>query len=83
VFDHSWANSCARLTSTRYYPKLQSCVPFTPATGARILLAPGPTVAAVRRALATTLITITGEAGELVWVWVVRRRGRTRATVVA
>ena len=63
VFDHSWANSCARLTSTRYYPKLQSCVPFTPATGARILLAPGPNVAAVRRALATTLKTITGEAG--------------------
>ena len=54
VFDHSWAHSCARLTSQRYYPKLQSCVPFTPATGARILLAPGPNVAAVRRALATT-----------------------------
>ena len=61
VFDHSWAHSCARLTAQRYYPKLQSCVPFTPATGARLLLASGPNVAAVRRALATTLKTITGE----------------------
>ena len=66
MFDHSWAHSCARLTSQRYYPKLQSCVPFTPATGARLLLAPGPNAAAVRRALATTLKTITGERGSCI-----------------
>ena len=37
VFDHSWADAWSR-AGGRYYPKLQSCVPFTPATGARLLL---------------------------------------------
>ncbi|TRW17037.1 GNAT family N-acetyltransferase [Glacieibacterium frigidum] len=37
VFDHSWADAWRR-AGGRYYPKLQSCVPFTPATGARLLL---------------------------------------------
>ncbi|XP_061363535.1 uncharacterized protein LOC133307126 isoform X2 [Gastrolobium bilobum] len=37
VFDHSWANAYYTYGS-RYYPKLQSCVPFTPVTGPRILL---------------------------------------------
>ncbi|XP_021720300.1 uncharacterized protein LOC110687953 isoform X1 [Chenopodium quinoa] len=37
VFDHSWANAYYSYGS-RYYPKLQSCVPFTPVTGPRILL---------------------------------------------
>nr|TKW09722.1 hypothetical protein SEVIR_6G136400v2 [Setaria viridis] len=37
VFDQSWAEayySCG----LEYYPKLQSCVSFTPVTGQRILL---------------------------------------------
>ncbi len=37
VFDHGWADAWAR-AGGRYYPKLQSCVPFTPATGPRLLL---------------------------------------------
>lgn len=37
VFDHSWANAYYNYGSA-YYPKLQSCVPFTPVTGPRILL---------------------------------------------
>ena len=36
VFDHSWADAY-RSFGERYYPKLQSCVPFTPVTGPRIL----------------------------------------------
>lgn len=40
VFDHSWANLHAQLGES-YYPKLQSCVPFTPVTGPRVLVAPG------------------------------------------
>lgn len=39
VFDHSWANAYSHFYgSNSYYPKLQSCVPFTPVTGPRILL---------------------------------------------
>ncbi|CAN6584651.1 hypothetical protein C1H46_018367 [Malus baccata] len=37
VFDHSWADAYYSFGG-RYYPKLQSCVPFTPVTGPRILI---------------------------------------------
>ena len=59
VFDHSWASTFARM-GQRYYPKLQSCVPFTPAPGNRLLLRRGPYREAVRRALAEQLMRITG-----------------------
>lgn len=36
VFDHSWANALMR-AGMDYYPKLQCSVPFTPATGPRLL----------------------------------------------
>ncbi len=36
VFDHGWANAFER-AGGRYYPKLQASVPFTPATGPRLL----------------------------------------------
>jgi hypothetical protein len=39
VFDHGWAAALER-AGGRYYPKLQACVPFTPATGPRLLLHP-------------------------------------------
>ncbi|WP_095013276.1 GNAT family N-acetyltransferase [Tsuneonella mangrovi] len=37
VFDHSWADAYER-AGGRYYPKLQVAVPFTPASGPRLLL---------------------------------------------
>ena len=37
VFDHGWADAWRR-AGGRYYPKLQASVPFTPATGNRLLL---------------------------------------------
>jgi len=37
VFDHAWADAWHR-AGGNYYPKLQICVPFTPATGPRLLL---------------------------------------------
>jgi predicted N-acyltransferase len=40
VFDHAWAQAYER-AGGRYYPKLQSAVPFTPVTGPRILVRPG------------------------------------------
>ncbi|GIL03091.1 MAG: hypothetical protein BroJett030_29900 [Alphaproteobacteria bacterium] len=40
VFDHGWADAFER-AGGRYYPKLQCSVPFTPATGPRLLAAPG------------------------------------------
>ena len=38
VFDYPWADAWFRVGG-RYYPKLQIAVPFTPATGPRLLLA--------------------------------------------
>lgn len=40
VFDWSWADAYER-AGGRYYPKLQCAVPFTPATGPRLLTRPG------------------------------------------
>lgn len=50
VFDFSWANAYARL-GLQYYPKLVNAIPFTPATGPRLLTAPDADGAAVRAAL--------------------------------
>ena len=50
VFDWSWAEFADKLR-IRYYPKLVVAVPFTPATGARVLVAPGED-----RALATRCV---------------------------
>ncbi|MEM8870255.1 MAG: GNAT family N-acetyltransferase [Pseudomonadota bacterium] len=44
IFDHNWAHAYER-AGGRYYPKLQSAVPFTPATGRRFLTRPGWEVA--------------------------------------
>jgi len=41
VFDHSWADAFER-AGGNYYPKLLSAVPFTPVTGRRRLVPPGP-----------------------------------------
>jgi uncharacterized protein len=40
VFDHSWAAAYER-AGLNYYPKLVLAVPFTPATGKRLLCMPG------------------------------------------
>jgi uncharacterized protein len=50
VFDFSWANAYAQ-HGLRYYPKLLSAVPFTPVSGARLLLAPTVDARATRAAL--------------------------------
>jgi predicted N-acyltransferase len=40
VFDYGWADAYHR-AGLKYYPKLQVAVPFTPATGRRLLVGPG------------------------------------------
>ena len=57
VFDHGWAEAYERAGGS-YYPKLQVSVPFTPATGRRLLARPGPQAEAVRAALADALVDI-------------------------
>lgn len=50
VFDHGWAEAYER-AGGEYYPKLQAAAPFTPVTGPRLLVRPGPHAAAAREAL--------------------------------
>jgi predicted N-acyltransferase len=65
VFDRGWAEAYERAGGS-YYPKFQVAIPFTPATGRRLLVRPGLHSKAVERALADGLIEIcklTGTSG--------------------
>jgi predicted N-acyltransferase len=55
VFDHGWADAFERAGGS-YYPKLQAAVPFTPASGPRLLVRPGARATRIREALAGGLI---------------------------
>ncbi len=57
VFDHGWADAYERAGGA-YYPKLQVAVPFTPATGPRLLVRPGPKADAVRALLADAMVDV-------------------------
>lgn len=62
VFDHGWADAFER-AGGRYYPKLQSAVPFTPATGPRLLVAGGCDPLIVKAGLAEALRMVTDRLG--------------------
>jgi predicted N-acyltransferase len=55
VFDRGWADAYER-AGGRYYPKLQASVPFTPATGPRLLIRDGADVERIGTALAGGLV---------------------------
>jgi predicted N-acyltransferase len=57
VFDQGWAEAYAH-AGGNYYPKLQVAVPFTPATGRRLLVRPGPNASAARQALVGGLVEL-------------------------
>src|SRR5205823_2278890 len=59
VFDRGWADAYER-AGGRYYPKLQVSVPFTPATGPRLLIRNGFDSHEIGTALASGLIALCG-----------------------
>ncbi len=61
IFDHGWAEALHRAGGD-YYPKLQSAVPFTPATGRRFLTRPGHETAG-RAALTQAMVQIAADNG--------------------
>ena len=77
VFDHGWAQAIER-AGGRYYPKLQVSVPFTPATGPRLLVRPGADDAAVRKTLIAGL-TAVAENRDLSSVHATFLQGQDRA----
>lgn len=61
VFDWGWADAFER-AGGRYYPKLLCAVPFTPATGPRLLAAPAADPALVTRALVSAAMQFCEQA---------------------
>jgi uncharacterized protein len=57
VFDRGWADAYER-AGGRYYPKLQASVPFTPATGPRLLIRHGVDHERIGSALASGLMAL-------------------------
>jgi len=57
VFDRGWADAFER-AGGRYYPKLQCSVPFTPATGPRLLIRDGVDRKQIGNALAAGLVAL-------------------------
>ena len=57
VFDRGWADAYER-AGGRYYPKLQASVPFTPATGPRLLIRDGVDRDQIGTALASGLMAL-------------------------
>ncbi len=66
VFDHAWASAYAQ-AGGRYYPKLQTSVPFTPATGPRLLVRDGTDRHAARALLATAAMELAQQADTSSW----------------
>ncbi|MEL6724525.1 MAG: GNAT family N-acetyltransferase [Pseudomonadota bacterium] len=60
VFDHSWADAYER-AGGQYFPKLLSAVPFTPVTGRRFLVAPGPDQERLQNALLSAAIQVAAQ----------------------
>src|SRR5437868_5195931 len=59
VFDRGWADAYER-AGGRYYPKLQASVPFTPATGPRLLIRGSFDQDQIGTALASGLVALCG-----------------------
>ena len=57
VFDRGWADAYER-AGGNYYPKLQASVPFTPATGPRLLIRDGVDQERIGTALASGLVAL-------------------------
>lgn len=58
VFDHSWAEFTATRLRIPYYPKLVLAVPFTPATGRRVLVRAREDEREVHQALAAGIVQL-------------------------
>jgi len=62
VFDWAWADAYHR-AGLHYYPKLVSSIPYTPVTGARILVAPDADHAGVTTTLVDAALSFTETSG--------------------
>jgi predicted N-acyltransferase len=70
IFDWAWAGAAER-AGVPYYPKLVIAAPVTPATGPRVLLAPGADADATTAALAAAVHEVADQAecGSIHWLF--------------
>jgi len=57
IFDWAWARACQN-AGISYYPKITAAVPFTPATGPRLLVHPEEDVSAMRAVLGRAALSL-------------------------
>ncbi len=71
VFDWAWADAYER-TGQAYYPKLVGAIPFTPATGPRLLVKPGQPQATLQQVLAESALAYCEQEGfsSMHWLFV-------------
>ena len=55
VFDYQWAAAAQRAFRVRWYPKMIFAIPFTPATGDRVIVLPGIDRRMIRAAIAEVM----------------------------
>ncbi|MEW8082279.1 MAG: GNAT family N-acetyltransferase [Candidatus Thiodiazotropha endolucinida] len=76
VFDHAWADAYQR-SGKRYYPKMVSAIPYTPAYGERLLVAPDSDAGQLRRVMitATKQMAIESDFSSMHWLFTTREEG--------
>jgi predicted N-acyltransferase len=62
IFDFGWAQACAA-ARVPYYPKLVAAIPFTPATGGRLLVGAHPQAEVLEDALVQALLAAREQLG--------------------
>jgi predicted N-acyltransferase len=76
VFDHAWADAYQR-SGLRYYPKLVSSIPYTPAYGERLLVAAEADASEVRKLMISATREMALESGfsSIHWLFTTREEG--------
>ena len=81
VFDWAWADAWAR-AGKAYYPKLVAAIPYTPATGPRLLVAPDADRIRVVKALIAAALSLTQESHSSTLHWLFTDKRDTDTLVV-
>ncbi|MCU7918171.1 MAG: GNAT family N-acetyltransferase [Candidatus Thiodiazotropha sp. (ex Epidulcina cf. delphinae)] len=77
VFDHAWADAYRR-SGLHYYPKLISAIPYTPASGERLLIDADANLAQVRKLMVDATIGLAKELGlsSIHWLFTRQEEGK-------
>ncbi|MEJ2609617.1 MAG: GNAT family N-acetyltransferase [Candidatus Thiodiazotropha sp.] len=78
VFDHAWADAYQR-SGLNYYPKLVSAAPYTPASGARLLVDSSVDVREVRDLMIDATLSLVAESdfSSMHWLFTTPEEGKS------